>query len=78
MTQRLTTAVYRTVCRSLFQSDILLFMFLLGHTLSNAETQPEWDIFKATVERTHSNETPGPSWIAANAWQGVLQLSTLP
>eukprot|EP00742_Colponemidia_sp_Colp-10_P004283 GILJ01004568.1.p1 GENE.GILJ01004568.1~~GILJ01004568.1.p1 ORF type:complete len:2868 (+),score=508.60 GILJ01004568.1:1-8604(+) len=83
----ITRAVYRNICRGLFEKDKLLFAFLIGTSILRNEkmiTDEEWTFFilgsgiAAVDPSLPENVNPISESITASVWNAMLQVSTLP
>eukprot|EP01052_Picozoa_sp_SAG31_P000010 SAG31_NODE_1_length_62978_cov_30.836130_10_plen_3970_part_00 len=88
MINRITLAVYRTVCRSIQRRDALMFAFILSHTLHDVGSTPEWALFLSsvapatatragTIVATDANDVDRPEWIPPHQWQLIGSLGTI-
>ncbi|TYZ61500.1 hypothetical protein PybrP1_006824 [[Pythium] brassicae (nom. inval.)] len=77
-----TYALYRNVCRSLFEEHKLLFAFLLTIKLlqgANKIDMLEWRfLISGSTPSAVEAPNPDPNWIEDRAWREVCALSTLP
>ena len=88
MVKRVFFAVYKTVCRSLFAKDKLLFSVLLSGTLDRVWSLPEWKTFtqlQALSESMTAQEGAAetcapdqPKWLSAASWAALSDLDALP
>ena len=80
MIQKITLAVFKTVCRSLLRSDSLMFAFILSHTLDDIASQPAWPIFTESSSKELAIDTrkSPPSWISPKYWELISRLAQLP
>jgi dynein heavy chain len=81
--QTFTHALYRNVCRSLFEKDKLLFSFLLNLKLSQSRKQLNAAELRMLLTggivdaSAVAASNPASQWLSANAWGEVLNLSKL-
>lgn len=81
-----TRRLYRSVCRSLFEKDKLLFSFLLCLKIMDEVAAPEGGLNFAEVrflmagatqvEVTKPNPTGESGWLSKKAWLSILEIST--
>uniref|UniRef100_A0A8C9MKD6 Dynein axonemal heavy chain 12 n=1 Tax=Serinus canaria TaxID=9135 RepID=A0A8C9MKD6_SERCA len=75
-----TYNLYCQVCRSLFETDKLLFSFLLCCNLANNEIQHQEFMFLLTggVGLKNEHKNPDPSWLSDKSWDELCRASEFP
>uniref|UniRef100_A0A8D2PY76 Dynein axonemal heavy chain 12 n=1 Tax=Zosterops lateralis melanops TaxID=1220523 RepID=A0A8D2PY76_ZOSLA len=69
--------LYCQVCRSLFETDKLLFSFLLCCNLANKEMEHQEFMFLLTggVGLKNEHKNPDPSWLSDKSWDELCRAS---
>ncbi|XP_012271492.1 dynein heavy chain 3, axonemal [Orussus abietinus] len=77
-----TFAVYRNVCRSLFEKDKLIFSLVLCVGIKRAEGKVEEELWSflltGGVALQNPYENPDPTWLTEKSWSEVVRASSLP
>ena len=77
---KFTEKLYKSVCRSLFEKDKLLFSFLMClKELSNSDDK-EFQILvrflmTGATSTSVTKANPGPGWLENKDWAGILEIS---
>jgi len=76
----ITKAMYKNICRGLFEKDKLLFSFMIAVKIQMSEeliSNKEWNFFLRGPSVETKRDNPKPEFIDANVWKNILSLEDI-